>query len=81
MLGAAGQTLANPSTPKPGQKGLIYLTQDATGNRTITTWGTQYKFAGGTKPVLSTAANAIDTISYAVKSATEIHCFFNKAMA
>ena len=70
-LGAAGRTLQNPNAPKLGQKGLIYLTQDATGGRTITAWGSQYKFPGGIKPTLSTAANAVDTVSYAVKSATE----------
>ena len=80
-LGAAGRTLNNPNLPKPGQKGLLYLVQDGTGSRTITTWGSYYKFPGGTKPTLSTAASAVDTISYAVKSATEIHCAFSAGMA
>ena len=81
VLAGAAQTLANPNAPKPGQKGIFYLTQDGTGGRTITTWGSQYKFPGGTKPTLSTAANAVDVISYAVKSATEIHCVFSAGMA
>jgi hypothetical protein len=80
-LGAVGRTLANPTNIKAGQKGMIYLKQDATGSRTITSWGTFYKFAGGTKPTLSTAANANDTLTYAVKSSTEIHCSFLAAMA
>lgn len=65
-LGAAGRSLSNPVGAKAGQKGLIYLLQDATGNRTITTWGNAYKFAGGTKPTLATAANSVDVISYSV---------------
>jgi hypothetical protein len=74
-LGAAGRTLANPTNTKVGQKGLIYLVQDATGSRTITTWGTNYKFGGSQKPTLTTTASAVDILSYVVKSATEIHCF------
>jgi hypothetical protein len=65
-------TLANPSgTITPGQHGTITITQDATGSRVIS-WGSNWKAAGGTKPVLSTAANAVDTISYYVISATSI---------
>jgi hypothetical protein len=80
-IAATGRTLANATNPKVGQKGIIYLVQDATGSRTITTWGTNYKFSGGTKPTLTTAANAVDVISYVVKSATEIECFFSANMS
>jgi hypothetical protein len=80
-MSAVGSTLVNPTSPKPGQKGMLYLVQDATGNRTITTWGSFYKFPGGVKPTLSTAANAIDVISFAVKSSTEVECFFAAGMA
>jgi len=74
-------TLANPAgTVKPGQTGCIVFVQDATGGRKIATWGTQYKFPGGVKPTFSSTANAIDTMSYWCKSATEIHCFFNNTM-
>ena len=80
-MSSATSTLVNPTGPKPGQKGMIYLVQDATGNRAITTWGSFYKFPGGIKPTLSTAANAIDVISFAVKSSTEVECFFAAGMA
>jgi hypothetical protein len=80
-LGAVGRTLANPTNTKVGQKGMIYLVQDATGSRTITTWGTNYKFPGGTKPTLTTTASAVDDLSYVVKSATEIHMFFSGNMS
>jgi hypothetical protein len=79
-LGATGRTLANPTNMKLGQKGVIYLIEDATGSRTITTWGTNYKFSGGTKPTLTTTAAAVDVVSYCVKSATEIECFFSGDM-
>jgi hypothetical protein len=72
-----GYTLGGPSVARPGQKGVIYLKQDATGSRTITTWGGNYKFAGGVKPVLSTAANAIDIISYTIGvDGTTLYCSF-----
>jgi hypothetical protein len=80
-IGAAGRTLANPTGLKIGQKGVIYLVQPAAGAMTITTWGSFYKFPGGIKPSLSETANAVDDISYVVKSATEVHCFFTPAMA
>ena len=69
---AHNATLANPtSTPVVGQSGLIVITQDGTGGRTLA-FGSQYKFAGGTAPTLSTAASAVDTLAYFVKSTTEI---------
>lgn len=39
----------------------IYLTQDATGSRTVS-WPASFKWSGGTLPVLSTAANAVDIV-------------------
>ena len=80
-LGAVGRALANPANPKPGQKGIIYLVQDAAGSRTIASWGLSFKFTGGIKPVLSTTPNAVDALSYAVKSANEIHCVLSAGMA
>ena len=35
--------------------------------------GTNFKFAGGTAPVLSTAASSIDRLDYVVAEATKIH--------
>jgi hypothetical protein len=80
-LGAAGRVLANPLNPKPGQKGVIYLVQDATGGRTVTTWGNVYKFPGGVKPFLTSTPYAVDALSYTVKSANEVHCSLAGGMA
>lgn len=41
----------------------IYLKQDATGNRTVS-WPGSAKWAGGTPPTLSTAANAVDIVVF-----------------
>jgi hypothetical protein len=74
-------TLANPSTTLvPGQSGIIEITQDSTGGRVIT-WGSNYVAAGGTKPVLSVAANAVDLISYYVTSTGKIFVSASLAVA
>lgn len=69
----ATRTIANPTNPVPGQSGVIYIIQDSVGGRTVT-WGSNYRFPGGTAPTLSTAANANDAISYSVRSSTAISC-------
>jgi hypothetical protein len=71
-LTAAGRTLANPTNVTAGQSGVIVINQDGTGSRTITTYGSYFKFAGGTAPDLSTGANDIDALSYYCVSSTII---------
>ena len=63
--------LENPINAKAGQTGSIYLTQDATGSRTVT-FGTAWYWAGGVAPTLSTTANAVDVINYKVRSPTVV---------
>lgn len=41
----------------------LYLTQDATGGRTVT-WPASVRWAGGTAPTLSTAANSVDILVF-----------------
>jgi hypothetical protein len=72
--------LANPTNAKPGQSGAIYLTQDATGSRTMT-FGTAWYWALGTPPTLSTAANAVDVINYRVRSPAIVVGTFLKGIA
>jgi hypothetical protein len=69
----AGQsfTLAFPTNVVAGQSGIIVITQDATGSRVIT-WGSGWVAAGGSKPVLTTTANAVDYISYYVETTGRI---------
>ena len=55
-----------------GQSGSIFITQDGTGSRTLA-FDAAYKFAGGTAPTLSTAANAIDRLDYIIKASGVIH--------
>jgi hypothetical protein len=65
------RTLANPSNPTVGQTGMIFIVQDGTGSRTLG-YDTYWHFAGGTDPTLSTAANAVDCLTYFVRSSTSI---------
>ena len=71
-LAGTGRTLANPTNITAGQSGVIAINQDATGSRTITTYGSYFKFAGGSAPTLSTGANALDILSYYCVSSTVI---------
>lgn len=69
------RTLANPSNLTAGQSGSIFISQDATGSRTLA-YGSYYDFAGGTAPTLTTTANAVDRIDYVVRTTGSIHCVF-----
>lgn len=73
-------TLSNPTNGKDGQSGKIEITQDATGTRLLA-FGSNWLFAGGVDPVLSTAANARDVLYYAVLSDGKVHASLNKALA
>ncbi|MES2904590.1 MAG: hypothetical protein V4696_10430, partial [Pseudomonadota bacterium] len=74
------RTLGAPTNTKNGQAGEIIITQDGTGSRTLG-YHANWKFAGGTEPTLSTAAGAIDVLSYKVVSATSIIASLAKAFA
>jgi hypothetical protein len=73
-------TLDNPTNTKPGQSGCIVITQDGTGSRTLA-YGTAWKFAGGTDPVLSTAASSVDVLFYQVQTSSVIFASLSKAFA
>lgn len=65
-------TLAAPTNLVAGQSGMIVLTQDATGGRTMS-FAATWKFASGVVPILSTAANAIDYLTYFVESSSRVY--------
>ncbi len=66
------RTLDNPTNCVPGQTGSIFVIQDGTGSRTLS-FGTNYKFPGGTAPTLSTGASACDRIDYITFTSTNLH--------
>jgi len=77
---AHNATFANPSNDTAGQSGSIFITQDGTGSRTAS-WGTDWEFAGGTAPTLTTTAGASDRIDYIIKSGTSIQAVATLALA
>ena len=66
------RTFANPSNDTAGQCGSIFITQDGTGSRTAS-WGTDWDFAAGTTPTLTTTAAAVDRVDYVILDSTNIH--------
>ena len=77
---AHNTTFANPSNDTAGQSGSIFITQDGTGSRTAS-WGTDWEFAGGTAPTLTTTAAASDRIDYVIRSGTSIQAVATLALA
>lgn len=69
------RTMANPTNIVAGQSGSIFISQDATGSRTLA-WGAYWDWAGGTAPTLSTAANAVDRVDYVVRNSTAVQAVF-----
>lgn len=75
------RTLANPTSLTDGMVLNFRIKQDATGSRTLA-YGAKYKFPGGTAPVLSTAANAVDLMScYYDATDDQLECNLIKAFA
>jgi hypothetical protein len=66
------RTLGAPTNTTAGQSGVIVVTQDGTGSRTLA-YNSIYKFAGGTAPTLTAGSGgAVDVLAYYVESATRI---------
>lgn len=68
---AGNRTLGTPTNAVAGQSGIIAVTQDATGSRTLA-FGANWKFAGGTAPALSTTAGAVDYLAYYVETPSRV---------
>lgn len=66
------RTLGNPTNTKNGQTGVIVINQDATGSRTLA-YSSNWKFAAGVAPTLSTGASERDLLFYQVVSSTVIY--------
>lgn len=65
------RTLANPTNLKDGMTLNIKVKQDGTGGRTMT-FGSKYKWPGGSTPPLSPAAGAVDIICAVYDSSDDI---------
>ena len=65
---AGNRTIANPTHPLPEQMIIIAIKQDSTGSRTIT-WGSNFRFSGGTAPTLTTTGSKTDYLGFIYNSA------------
>lgn len=77
---AGNRTLGTMSNPVINRTGRFRVVQDATGSRTLAYHG-DYEFAGGSAPVLSTAANAQDILYYDVLASGRVIISALKAIA
>lgn len=68
---AGNRAMGNPTNEKVGQSGCIRIVQDGTGSRTLS-YGTDWEFAGGTAPTLSTAAGSNDLLFYHVIASNRV---------
>ena len=65
------RTLAAPTNLTVGQTGHIYCIQDSTGSRTLG-YNSVFQFAGGSDPVLTTGANAVDLLVFSVRATNKV---------
>lgn len=63
-------TVASPANAYAGLSGNMTLTQSATGSDAIGTWGSTWKFPGGSPPALTATANAIDVLPFYCRTTT-----------
>ena len=79
-IGLAGNiTLAQPTNLKVGQSGYIWITQDATGGRTIT-YNAYYWFPASMDKSLYSSANSATVIYYQIQSSTRVLCSVLRGM-
>jgi len=68
------RTLDNPTNQVDGATYILRVVQDGTGSRTLS-FGTAYKFPGGTAPTLTGDANAVDILTF-VSDGTNMNAVF-----
>ena len=71
-------TIANPTTMDAGMTFVLKIVQDSS-TRTVT-WGANYKWPGGTAPVISTGSGEVDIVS-GVYDGTNWLCSFVQDMS
>lgn len=66
------RTFENPSNCAAGQTGSIFIEQNVSGGKTLS-FGSNWKFANGEAPTLTTTASAVDRLDYIVYTSTAVH--------
>ncbi len=72
------RTLGNFSATKVGTRGRIYVVQPASGGPRTLSYAANFKWAGGSPPALSTAANSVDCLDYFVRTSTHVDLSMSK---
>ena len=67
----ADRTLGNPTNVVEGQTGFIEVHQDSTGGHELS-YGTNYRFVGGSTPTVTATASAVSILAYAVMADEKI---------
>ena len=75
MTLTGNSTLKNPTTLVAGQSGVLFITQGSGGSKLLA-YENYWEFSGGTLPVLSTTAAAVDMIAWVARSSTKISAQF-----
>ena len=70
MTANANLLIANPTNLTAGQAGALFITANCS---YTTSFGSQWRFATGTAPTLSTSAGKVDRLDYVVQSSNTIH--------
>ena len=65
-------TLANPTNLTAGQSGAVVITQASSGGPYTVSYGSYWKFPGGTVPTKTTTASSVCVIVYYCESSTRI---------
>ena len=63
--------LTDPTGITTGQSGIVLIQQDGVGSHTVG-FGSHWDFPSATAPTLSTGSNALDALTYFVRSSTSI---------
>lgn len=82
ITATANTTSLTCSNIKASQSGVITWVQDGTGSRTMVAgWCSQFRWTGGTRGVLSTAAASVDALFYQCVSTSICYVSLGKAQA
>lgn len=75
------RAMGTPTNILAGYTYAVIVVQDATGNRTLSWPNPPFKWPGGSAPVLSTAANAVDVFTFVAQSTSLLLGVGQKAFA
>jgi hypothetical protein len=70
-------TFSNPTNISGGRTGCMWITQPSTGYFTAS-FGSNWKFAGGSAPTLTASASAVDVLCYKARTSSYVWGSLNK---